>query len=89
MSLHDTTYGRPVNSAPHHHHHHHHHQHHHHTIALNCTPPPAYHNINLPPGHPANLINDRGAPPSYDEVIDPNGKFHFFYFPPLNNNLNT
>ncbi|KAG8038737.1 hypothetical protein G9C98_000292 [Cotesia typhae] len=37
-----------------------------------CTPPPSYHNINLPPGHPANLISDRGAPPSYEEVIDRN-----------------
>lgn len=40
-----------------------------------CTPPPSYPNINLPPGHPANLINDRGAPPSYEEVIDRNGIF--------------
>ncbi|XP_043278538.1 transmembrane protein 272-like [Venturia canescens] len=44
----------------------------HHVTAISCTPPPSYHNINLPPGHPAVLINDRGAPPSYEDVIDPN-----------------
>lgn len=49
----------------------------HHTICINCTPPPSYHNINLPPDHPANLISERGAPPSYDEVIDPNGNYYF------------
>ncbi|XP_011315496.1 uncharacterized protein [Fopius arisanus] len=41
-------------------------------VPISCTPPPSYHNINLPLGHPANLIGDRGAPPSYEEVIDPN-----------------
>ncbi|XP_015122193.1 uncharacterized protein LOC107044706 [Diachasma alloeum] len=43
-------------------------------VPISYTPPPSYHNINLPPGHPANLIgaDDRGAPPSYEEVIDPN-----------------
>lgn len=38
-----------------------------------CTPPPSYHNINLPLGHPSTLTNERGAPPSYEEAIDPNG----------------
>ncbi|KYN22731.1 PREDICTED: uncharacterized protein LOC105147300 isoform X1 [Acromyrmex echinatior] len=37
-----------------------------------CTPPPSYHNINLPLGHPSTLTNERGAPPSYEEAIDPN-----------------
>ncbi|XP_032681945.1 uncharacterized protein LOC116849162 [Odontomachus brunneus] len=39
-----------------------------------CTvlPPPPYHNINLPLGHPSTLTNERGAPPSYEEAIDPN-----------------
>ncbi|XP_012525989.1 uncharacterized protein LOC105830874 isoform X2 [Monomorium pharaonis] len=37
-----------------------------------CTPPPSYHNINLPFGHPSTLTNERGAPPSYEEAIDPN-----------------
>lgn len=42
-------------------------------IASTCyTPPPSYHNINLPLGHPSTLTNDRGAPPSYEEAIDPN-----------------
>lgn len=73
MSVHGGSYEghqdeiRRMNSGPHNHHHHHHH-----TICISCTPPPSYHNINLPPDHPANLINERGAPPSYDEVIDPN-----------------
>lgn len=40
-----------------------------------CTPPPSYHNINLPLGHPSTLTNERGAPPSYEEAIDPNGTF--------------
>lgn len=40
-----------------------------------CTPPPSYHNINLPLGHPSTLTNERGAPPSYEEAIDPNGMF--------------
>jgi len=38
-----------------------------------CTPPPSYHNINLPVGHPSALIHESGAPPSYEEAIDPNG----------------
>lgn len=38
-----------------------------------CTPPPSYHNINLPLGHHSTLPSDRGAPPSYEEAIDPNG----------------
>lgn len=38
-----------------------------------CTPPPSYHNINLPLGHPSTLTNERGEPPSYEEAIDPNG----------------
>lgn len=38
-----------------------------------CTPPPAYHNINLPLEHLAISASDRGAPPSYEEAIDPNG----------------
>ncbi|KOC65821.1 hypothetical protein WH47_10283 [Habropoda laboriosa] len=37
-----------------------------------CTPPPSHHNINLPLPHPSTLTNDRGAPPSYEEAIDPN-----------------
>ncbi|KOX67751.1 hypothetical protein WN51_08124 [Melipona quadrifasciata] len=42
-------------------------------IASTCyTPPPSYHNINLPLGHPSTLTNDCGAPPSYEEAIDPN-----------------
>lgn len=45
-------------------------------LFISCTPPPAYHTINLPPGNPANLINTRGAPPSYEEVIDRNGNFN-------------
>lgn len=53
----------------------------HHITAISCTPPPSYHNINLPPGHPAVLVNDRGAPPSYEEVIDPNGTNFFFMHP--------
>lgn len=44
-------------------------------IASTCyTPPPLCHNINLPLGHPSTLSNDCGAPPSYEEAIDPNGK---------------
>lgn len=44
-------------------------------ITSTCyTPPPSYHNINLPLGHQSTLTNDRGAPPSYEEAIDPNGK---------------
>lgn len=39
-----------------------------------CNLPPSYHNINPPVGHPSVLNNDRGAPPSYEEAIDPNGK---------------
>ena len=39
-----------------------------------CTPPPAYHNINLPLEHLSISASDRGAPPSYEEAIDPNGK---------------
>ncbi|XP_034933650.1 transmembrane protein 272-like [Chelonus insularis] len=39
---------------------------------ITCPPPPPYPTINLPPGHPASIINDRGAPPSYEEVIDRN-----------------
>ncbi|CAK9824146.1 hypothetical protein ANTRET_LOCUS2361 [Anthophora retusa] len=42
-------------------------------IALICyTPPPSHYNINLPLAHPSTLTNDRGAPPSYEEAIDPN-----------------
>ncbi|XP_043519835.1 uncharacterized protein LOC122533825 [Frieseomelitta varia] len=42
-------------------------------IVSTCyTPPPSYHNINLPLGHPSTLTNDCGAPPSYEEAIDPN-----------------
>lgn len=37
-----------------------------------CTPPPAYHNINLPLEHLTISASDRGAPPSYEEAIDPN-----------------
>ncbi|EZA58705.1 hypothetical protein DMN91_009255 [Ooceraea biroi] len=37
-----------------------------------CTPPPSYHNINLPVGHPSVLVHESGAPPSYEEAIDPN-----------------
>ncbi|XP_015600520.1 uncharacterized protein LOC107270219 [Cephus cinctus] len=39
---------------------------------IGCIPPPSYHNINLPLGHPSVLASDRGAPPSYEEAIDPN-----------------
>lgn len=42
-------------------------------IQISCNPPPSYHNINLPIGHPSILASDRGAPPSYEEAIDPNG----------------
>lgn len=49
-----------------------------------CTvlPPPPYHNINLPLGHPSTLTNERGAPPSYEEAIDPNGMLlcSYLYF---------
>jgi len=38
-----------------------------------CAPPPSYHNINLPVGHPSALVHESGAPPSYEEAIDPNG----------------
>ena len=38
-----------------------------------CTPPPAYHNINLPLEHLSISASDRAAPPSYEEAIDPNG----------------
>ncbi|OXU31593.1 hypothetical protein TSAR_010255 [Trichomalopsis sarcophagae] len=39
----------------------------------NSTPPPLYHNINLPPDQPSiSGISDRGAPPSYEEALDPN-----------------
>lgn len=44
-----------------------------------CTPPPSYHNINLPLGHPSTLTNERGAPPSYEEAIDPNGRLSKIY----------
>lgn len=43
-----------------------------HIIPITCNPPPSYHNINLPIGHPSVLASDRGAPPSYEEAIDPN-----------------
>lgn len=43
------------------------------TSASCYTPPPSYRNINLPLGHPSTLTNERGAPPSYEEAIDPNG----------------
>ncbi|XP_020278421.1 uncharacterized protein LOC109852048 [Pseudomyrmex gracilis] len=36
-----------------------------------CTPPPSYPTINVPLAHSA-MINERGAPPSYEEAIDPN-----------------
>lgn len=40
----------------------------------NSIPPPLYYNINLPPDQPSTSgISDRGAPPSYEEAIDPNG----------------
>ncbi|XP_017885251.1 uncharacterized protein LOC108628076 [Ceratina calcarata] len=43
------------------------------TTSSTCsTPPPSYHNINFPLGHPSTLTNDRGAPPPYEEAIDPN-----------------
>ncbi|XP_012261875.1 transmembrane protein 272-like [Athalia rosae] len=41
-------------------------------IPTSCNPPPSYHNINLSIGHSSILASDRGAPPSYEEVIDPN-----------------
>jgi len=44
-----------------------------------CTPPPSYHNINLPLGHPSTLTNERGAPPSYEEAIDPNGMLSYIF----------
>jgi len=44
-----------------------------------CTPPPSYHNINLPLGHPSTLTNERGAPPSYEEAIDPNGMLFYIF----------
>jgi len=44
-----------------------------------CTPPPSYHNINLPLGHPSTLTNERGAPPSYEEAIDPNGMLFYTF----------
>ncbi|XP_063981993.1 uncharacterized protein LOC135165018 [Diachasmimorpha longicaudata] len=43
-------------------------------VPISCTPPPSSHNINLLPGHPANFVGaDRGAPPSYEQVIDSTG----------------
>ncbi|KZC04606.1 PREDICTED: uncharacterized protein LOC107190629 [Dufourea novaeangliae] len=44
-------------------------------ITYTCyTPPPSYSNINLPLGHSSTSQepNERGAPPSYEEAIDPN-----------------
>lgn len=46
-----------------------------HVMHISCTPPPSYHNINAASGYPVVFVNDRGAPPSYEEVIDPNGEY--------------
>ncbi|XP_076245405.1 uncharacterized protein LOC143185955 isoform X2 [Calliopsis andreniformis] len=37
-----------------------------------CTPPPSCHSINFPLSSRFTLSNDRGAPPTYEEAIDPN-----------------
>ena len=40
------------------------------------TPPPLYYNIHLSHNQPSvSGVSDRGAPPSYEEAIDPNGLY--------------
>ncbi|KAJ8680380.1 hypothetical protein QAD02_016167 [Eretmocerus hayati] len=39
----------------------------------NPSPPPLYYNVSLTPGLPlSSAITDRGAPPSYEDAVDPN-----------------
>lgn len=43
------------------------------------TPPPLHFNLNLPLYQPTLTgISDRGAPPSYEEAINPNGISFYF-----------